>query len=218
MTTHDTTSPARLGLLAASLAALMGLSACAPLLIGGAVSTAVSVADRRTTGTQIEDQGIELKGANRVRDTLGNRGHVNLTSYDRVVLLTGEVPSEADRTAVEEALRRVENVRSVDNELAVMPNSSIGSRSNDTLLTTKVKATYVDAKDLQASAIKVVTERGVVYLMGKVTEREAKRAADLASAIGGVQKVVRVFDIVTEDELAGIQRQQQPPEPAQPKQ
>jgi osmotically-inducible protein OsmY len=216
--TRNTNTIPRLGLLAAALAATLGLSACAPLLIGGAVSTAVSVADRRTTGTQIEDEGIELKSANRLRETLGNRGHVNITSYDRVVLLTGEVPSDSDRSAAEQAVRRVENVRSVDNEIAVMPNSSLGSRSNDALLTTKVKATYVDAKDLQANAIKVVTERGVVYLMGKVTEREAKRAADLAAGVSGVQKVVRVFDVVTEDELAGIQRMQQGQPPAEPKQ
>lgn len=205
----------------AAAAAVSGLSACAPLIVGGAaVGSALMVSDRRTSGTQVEDEGIELKAGTRVRQLLGDRGHVNVTSYDRIVLLTGEVPTDADRAAVEQNVSRIENVRSIDNELAVAGNSSLGSRSNDALLTTKVKATYVDAKDLQSHAIKVVTERGTVYLMGKVTEREAKRAADLAAGISGVQKVVRVFEVVSEEELAGLQRAQQQGQqpPAEPQQ
>ncbi|MEW6705344.1 MAG: BON domain-containing protein [Pseudomonadota bacterium] len=189
-------------LLAASV-----LQGCAPLLVGGAaVGSALMVTDRRTSGTQIDDQGIEIKAANRVREAIGDRGHVNVTSYNRLVLLTGEVPNEADRAAAEQAVQRVEGVRSTVNELAVAGNASLTSRSNDTLLTSKVKATYVDAKDLQANAVKVVTERGIVYLMGIVTEREATRAADLAAGISGVHKVVRVFEVVSEAELAGLQR------------
>jgi osmotically-inducible protein OsmY len=114
------------------------------------------------------------------------------------------VASEADRTAVEQAIARIENVRSTVNDLAVAPPSSLAQRSGDTILTSKVKATYVDAKDMQSSAVKVVTERGTVYLLGRVTEREASRAAELARGISGVQKVVRVFEILTEAELATL--------------
>jgi osmotically-inducible protein OsmY len=184
----------------------LALSACAPLLIGGAmVSGGLVATDRRTTGTQIEDESIELKAASRIRD-LATLGHVNVTSYNRLVLLTGEVPGEAEKKAVEEAVARIENVRSVVNELGVVGNSSLGTRSSDSVLSAKVKATFVDAKDVQATALKVVSERGTVYLMGRVTEREATRAADLARAIPGVQKVVRVFDILSEEELGAIGR------------
>ena len=188
--------------LVAALAAAQ-LSACAPLVVGGAMVGGTMVAlDRRTTGTQVEDQTIESKASTRIRDLVGDRSHVNITSYNRTVLLTGEAATEADRVAIEQAVQRVENVRSTVNELAVMLPSSMSTRSNDSYLTTKVKATYVDAKDLQANAFKVLTERGNVYLMGRVTEREATRATDLARTVSGVQKVVRVFEIVTEAELA----------------
>ena len=180
------------------------LGGCAALVVGGAVGTAMMVSDRRTSGVQIEDQAIELKAMTRIRETVGDRGHVNATSYGRTVLLTGEVASEADRTAVEQTISRIENVRSTVNELAVMGPSSLTARSNDTILTSKVKASYLDAKDLQATAVKVITERGTVFLMGRVTEREAARATDLARGVSGVQKVVRVFDILTEAELAAL--------------
>jgi osmotically-inducible protein OsmY len=189
---------------AAAAAAALTLSGCAALVVGGAVATGLAVTDRRTTGVQIEDQSIELKALTRIRETVGDRGHVNATSYNRMVLLTGEVASEADRSALEQTIAKVENVRSTVNELAVMGSSSLTARSNDTLLTSKVKASFVDAKDLQANAIKVVTERSVVYLMGRVTEREANRAADVARGVGGVAKVVKVFDILTEAELAAL--------------
>ena len=192
-----------------ALAAVAGatlLSGCAPLLIGGAaVGGALMVTDRRTSGVQIEDQSIELKGKNRVAQVLAGKNYnVNLTSYNRIVLLTGEVPSEQDKAAVEQAVQRVENVRSTVNELAVGGPSSLSSRSSDTIITSKVKATYVDAKDLQANAVKVTTERGVVYLMGRVSDREATRAANLAAGVGGVLKVVRVFEVLSEEELAGL--------------
>lgn len=186
-------------------AALSGLSACAPLIIGGAmVSGTMMVTDRRTSGTQIEDQAIELKVLGRVKDVVGDRGHVNATSYNRMVLITGEVPTDADKVAVEQAIARVENVRSTVNELAIAGSASLTSRSNDTLLTSKVKASFVDARDMLSNAFKVVTERSTVYLMGRVTEREATRASDLARSVSGVQKVVRVFEIVTEAELAAM--------------
>ena len=187
----------------AALAATTLLGACAPLLIGGAMlGGSMVVTDRRSSGTQIDDQGIELKSINRVREAIGDRGSVSVTSYNRQVLITGEVPTESDKAAVEQAVARIDNVRLIVNELAIASGSSLGTRSNDTLLTSKVKASMVDAKDVQANAYKVVTERGVVYLMGRVTEREAMRATDIARGVSGVRKVVRVFEIVGEAELA----------------
>ncbi len=198
------------GLRAARVLAVLGAAAwfsgCAPLVVGGAaVGGALVATDRRTSGTQLEDQAIELKAGNRVGEVLGERGHVNLTSYNRTLLITGEVPSDADRQAVDRAVAGVENLRSVVNELGVLGNSSLTSRSSDAIVTSKVKATFVDAKDLQSNAFKVVTERGTVYLMGRVTEREATRATELARNIGGVEKVVRVFEILSESELANLQ-------------
>jgi osmotically-inducible protein OsmY len=182
------------------------LSGCAALVVGGAaVGTALMVTDRRTSGAVLEDQAIELKAMNRVRDALGERGHVNPTSYNRTLLLTGEVPGEAERTAAERAVAGIDNLKGVVNELAVMGNTSLTARSNDSILTGKVKASFVDAKDLQANAVKVVTERGTVYLMGRVTEREATRATELARGVSGVQKVVRVFEVLSEAELAAIE-------------
>ena len=179
------------------------LAGCAPLLVGGAMVGGTMVAiDRRTTGTQVEDQSIEVKAANRVKEAVGDRAHVNITSYNRTVLLTGEAINDADKAAIEQAVQRIENVRSTVNEVAVTIPSAMSTRSNDALLTGKVKATFIDAKDLQVNAFKVVTERGNVYLMGRVTEREATRATDLARTVSGVQKVVRVFEVVTEQELA----------------
>jgi osmotically-inducible protein OsmY len=190
----------------AALLAASGLFAgCAPLLVGGAVLGGTLMAtDRRTSGAQVEDQAIELKSMNRIRDVIGDRGHVSTTSYNRVVLITGEVQSEADKAAVEQAVQRVENVKSTVNEVEVMGASSLTSRSNDAILSSKVKASFVDAKDLSANAFKVSTERGVVYLMGRVTEREANRATELARGVSGVQKVVRLFEIITEQELADL--------------
>jgi osmotically-inducible protein OsmY len=190
----------------AALLAASGLFAgCAPLLVGGAVLGGTLMAtDRRTSGAQVEDQAIELKAMNRIRDVIGDRGHVSTTSYNRVVLITGEVQSEADKAAVEQAVQRVENVKSTVNEVEVMGASSLTSRSNDAILSSKVKASFVDAKDLSANAFKVSTERGVVYLMGRVTEREANRATELARGVSGVQKVVRLFEIITEQELADL--------------
>jgi osmotically-inducible protein OsmY len=175
------------------------------LIVGGAMLGGTLMAtDRRTSGTQIEDQAIELKAANRIRDVLGDRGHVSVTSYNRMVLITGEVPSEADKAGVEQAVQRVENVKSTVNETEVSGASSLTSRSSDAILTSKVKASFVDAKDLMANAFKVVSERGTVYLMGRVTEREATRAVEIARGVGGVQKVVRVLEIITEQELSEL--------------
>ena len=192
------------GMLAA--AGLAGaLAGCVPLVIGGAaVGGALVATDRRTSGAQLEDDGIELRSAGRVREALGERAHVNVTSYNRQVLLTGEVPTAQDRQQVEQIVSRVENVRSVVNELAVQAPSTLSQRSSDTLVTGKIKAAMVDAKDLQANAFKVVTERGTAYLMGRVTQREANRATEVTRGVGGVLKVVRVFEILSEEELQRI--------------
>jgi osmotically-inducible protein OsmY len=188
--------------LALAVVSLAGaLSACAPLVLGGAFVGGMMASDRRTSGSQVEDEGIELRASSRIRDNLGERVHVNVTSYNRQVLLTGEVPSAQDKQLVEQVVARVENVRSIVNELEVLGNSTLTQRTSDSLVTGKVKASGLDAKDLFANAFKVVTERGTVYLMGRVTQREATRATDIARGTGGVQKVVRLLEIISEDEL-----------------
>lgn len=178
------------------------LSACAPLMLGGAAAGAFVATDRRTSGMQVEDQGIQIKAGSRLRDTLGGRGRVNVNAYNRTVLLTGEVDTDADRAAAEQAAARVENVVKVINQLQVGPSASLGTRSNDVLLAGKVRATLVDARDLMSNAFDIVVERGEVYLMGLVTEREANRAAELTASIPGVKKVVKAFEVISEDELA----------------
>lgn len=178
------------------------LSACAPLMLGGAAASALVATDRRTSGMQVEDQSIQIKAGNRLRDTLGGRGRVNVNAYNRTVLLTGEVDSDADRAAAEQAAARVENVVKVINQLQVGPIASLSTRSSDVLLAGKVRATLVDARDLMSNAFDIVVDRGEVYLMGLVTEREANRAAELTASIPGVKKVVKAFEVISEDELA----------------
>lgn len=205
--------------LTAVAVATLGLSlqACAPLVVGGVAATGVMVAvDRRTSGTQLEDEAIELKAASQVRDALGDKGHINFNSFNRQLLLTGEVPTEADKAKVERVVAQVENVRSVVNELAVLGNSSLTQRSSDTLVSGRVKAAIVDAKDLSIHAFDVITERGTVYLMGRVTQREANRVTDVVRSVQGVQRVVRVFEVISEEELARMQPKQ-PAKTDQPK-
>jgi osmotically-inducible protein OsmY len=182
-------------------AALSSLSACAPLLVGGAVMTGVVATDRRTAGAQLEDEAIELKVSSAVRRDLGERVHLNVTSFNRKVLLSGEARSQSDKDRAEKLAQSQENVQAVVNDLAVTTPSSVTERSKDIVITSQAKAAFIDAKDLQVNSIKVVTERGVVYLMGRVTSREAKRASDIVRGIGGVTKVVRVFDEISEEEL-----------------
>jgi osmotically-inducible protein OsmY len=201
--------------LAATLAG--SLSACVPMVVGGAAMSAMVVVDRRTSGAQLEDEGIELRGASRLRDALGDRAHVNITSYNRQVLLTGEVPSDAAKQQAEQVISRVENVRTIVNELTVTGNTTLVQRSSDVLITGKVKASLVDAKDLYAGAFKVVTERSVVYLMGRVTQQEADRATAITRQIGGVQRVVRIFDIIGDEEARRIQTQAAPTAPTSPR-
>lgn len=207
-----TTLGPRPAALALALALVLGVGAtgCAPLLVGGVATTAIVANDRRTSGAQLEDQGIELRAANRLRDALGNRGHVNVTSYNRQVLLTGEVPTEADKLQVGQLVAGVDNVSAVHNELAVLSNSTLTQRTSDTLVTARVRASLVNAKDLHSSAIKVVTERGTVYLMGRVTQRESDRVTQIARTVQGSQRVVRLFELISEAELA---RLQPPPAP-----
>ncbi|MFM8866593.1 MAG: BON domain-containing protein [Limnohabitans sp.] len=194
-------------LLATSLGASL-LSGCAPLVVGSAVMTGMVAVDRRTSGTQLEDQAIELKVIHAVGKELGERVHLNVTSYNRRVLLTGEARTEADRSRAMQLAQSQENVREVINDLALVAPSSLSQRTRDTVTTGQVKAAFVDAKDLQASAVKVVTERGIVYLMGRVTAREAQRATDIARSVSGVVKVVRVFEDISEEDL---KRLSQPP-------
>jgi osmotically-inducible protein OsmY len=199
----NVTSRKRLTAVALSAIAIgVSLSACAPLIVGGAVTSAFVATDRRTSGAQLDDQGIELRGANRLRDQMGERGSVSVTSYNRQVLLTGEVASEEDKALAERTLAGVDNVRSVVNELAVLGASSLTQRSSDALITTRVKTAMVEARDVYATAFKVVTRRGTVYLMGRVTQREADRATDITRNTTGVQRVVRVFEIISEEDLA----------------
>lgn len=208
--------PSQRPLLAALAAALLAtaLAGCAPLLVGGAAVTALVAVDRRSSGAQLEDETIELRGSARIREALGSRVHVNLNSYNRQVLLTGEVPDEASRQTVEQIVSKIDNVRGVFNELALMSPSSLSQRSSDLLVAGKVKATLVDARDLQATAFDVVTERGIVYLMGRVTQREADRATALVRSVGGVKRVVRVLEIISEEELARLSAAQAPARPA----
>ena len=191
-----------LALTAAILASTLA-TGCAPLLIGGAMMGGVSVAtDRRTSATQLEDETIEIKAAARIRDKLGDKVHINVNSYNRVALITGEARNEADQAEVERIVTGVENVTKVLNETAVTMHSSLSGRSNDVVIQGKVKAQFIDARDLLSNAFYVVVERGQVYLMGRVTEREADRATEIARQVGGVKKVVRAFEIISEDELA----------------
>ena len=176
------------------------------MIVGGAVGGALVAVDRRTSGAQLDDQGIELRANNRLKDELGDaRARVAVTSYNRRVLLTGEAASEAVKTQITQIVSGVSNVREVINELGVTNSPSFKERASDTLVTGRLKASLVDAKDLAASAFKVVTERGTVYLMGRVTQREADRATDLARNTPGVSRVVRSFEIITEQDLANMQ-------------
>ena len=198
----------------ATAAAAGGLTACVPLAMGGAAAgTALVVTDRRTSGAQLEDEGIELRAASRIRSNLGTRVRVNVTSYNRQVLLTGEVPNAQDKQLVEQVVSRVENVVSVVNELAVLDSPSLMERSSDLLVTGRVKAMLLDARDLQSNAFKVVTERGTTYLMGRVTQREADRATEVVRATPGVQKVIRLLEIISEEELARIRVGTAPAQP-----
>ena len=180
------------------------VSACAPMMLAGFAGSALVVTDRRTSGTQLEDETIELRASARVRDNFGEKVNVTVTSYNRQVLLTGEVPTERDKQLVTGMVEKVENVKTVVNELAVMQPTTLSSRSNDLVITGKIKASLVDSRDLFANAFKVVTERNTVYVMGRVTQREANSATNVIRNVGGVNKVVRLFEIISEEELSNM--------------
>jgi osmotically-inducible protein OsmY len=184
---------------------LGSLTACFPLAVGGAVMGGMVATDRRTAGAVLEDEGIEFRSASRIREAIGDRGHVNVTSYNRQVLLTGEVASAQDKQLVEQIVAGVDNVRHIVNELSILGNSTLSQRSTDALVTGRVKAGLVDANDLSANAFRVITERGTTYVMGRVTAREAKRATEVISATAGVQRVVRILETISEEELARFQ-------------
>jgi osmotically-inducible protein OsmY len=196
--------------------ALGSLSACAPLVLGGAAMGTMAYFDRRTSGTQVEDETIELRAGSRLGDAIP-AGHLNVTSYNRQVLITGEVPTEAAKQLAGTVVAKVENVRGVVNELIVGANTSLSNRSNDALITGQVKASFLDEKKLYSGAFKVVTERGTVYLMGRVTRGEADLATQIARGIRGVQRVVRIFEILSDEELRQLAEQgAQVPAPAKP--
>lgn len=192
----------RAALLAAAVASTFVLQGCEVLAIGAvAGGSAVVAVDRRTTGIQLEDKTIELKVGQRAKEILGDKGNVNASAYNRTVLLTGEVPTEADRAAIERAAARVENVKGVVNELTVGFASSLAARASDGIIAGKVRARFIEAADLSAPAFKITVEGGVVYLMGLVSEAESRRATQLAAAVSGVKKVVRVFEIISAEEV-----------------
>ena len=203
-------------LFAAALTGLMlagSLGGCVAVAGGAMAGGAMMAVDRRTTGTQIDDQSIEIAASNAIAAAIGDRGRVSATSYNRVVLLTGQVPTEADRTKVNDAVAKVPNVSAVVNEVAVMSAVSLSTQSVDAVVTAKVKAAFVDTPDLQAASIKVVTENGIVYLMGLVTDAEAKKAGEVTRAVRGVRKVVKIFQPITAAQLSALPV---PPDAAKP--
>jgi len=179
--------------LLALLPALL-LQGCVGMAVVGAGSAAMSAMDRRTTGVQIEDERIELVSSNRCGEKFGDKAHINITSYNRNVLLTGQVADAAARDEVEKIVRGVPNVRGITNDLQVGPLATLSSRASDAGTTGKVKARFVDAGKFNAVHVKVVTEASVVYLLGIVTEAEANDAVEVARTTGGVRKVVKVFE------------------------
>ncbi|MEO7495322.1 MAG: BON domain-containing protein [Massilia sp.] len=195
--------PLSRALLCATL--LLSLQGCVEMMVGSAVMGAVATADRRTLGAQTEDKTITVKAELRAPKVAGEDSHVNVASFNRKVLLTGEVRDEATKAAVEREVRAIDGVVAVDNQLEVGGPASYTSRSSDALITTKVKAGLVEMKTISATSFKVVTERGTVYLMGRVTQREGQIGADIARGVSGVLKVVKMFEYITEDELKAMQ-------------
>ncbi|MET3130309.1 osmotically-inducible protein OsmY [Oxalobacteraceae bacterium GrIS 1.11] len=181
--------------------AALSLGGCVEMIVGSAVMGTVAASDRRTLGAQTDDKAIAVKAEVRVPKVAGDNPHVNIASFNRRVLLTGEVSTPAAKAAVEREVRAIDGVQSISNELEVADAATYTSRSNDTLITTKVKASLVDMKTISANSFKVVTERGTVYLMGRVTQREGTVASDVTRGIGGVQQVVKMFDYISEEEL-----------------
>lgn len=180
-----------------AIVALAGaLGGCAVALVGaGAAAGYSAMEDRRSAGTRIEDEGIELRAGNRIDQKFGFKVHVNVTAYNRQALITGEVPDAATRDEVEKLVAAVPNVRTLANELVIGPSSSLAARTGDSVVTSNVKARFLGAKSFNPLHVKVVTEAGVVYLLGMVTETEANAAAEIARTTDGVKKVVKVFEV-----------------------
>jgi osmotically-inducible protein OsmY len=190
------------------VALLSSLQGCIAVVAGAAVGGAMATADRRTLGAQTEDKAIAVKADTRLGSIVGDAGHVNVNCYNRKVLLTGEVRDEAMKRAVENEVRGISNVESVSNELEVAGVSSYTSRSSDALITSKVKLSLADKNTIKATSFKVVTERGNVYLMGLVTQREGNIAAQVAQGVSGVMRVVKIFEYISEEDLRSMQPQQ----------
>lgn len=186
-----------LTLLAAFVPVLAG---CFPVAVVGVGAGALAIADRRLAEVQLSDESIEIRAANRIGEQFGSRNHINVTSYNRMVLLTGEAHDAATKAEIEKVVAGVPNVRSVSNEILIGGPSPISSRSNDTYVTSKVKARFIDANKFAANHVKVVTEWGTVFLLGLVTQAEADAAVEIARTTSGALKVVRVFEIISEDE------------------
>lgn len=172
------------------------LQACVPAAVGGLVAAGLVAEDRRTVGTQADDQSIEIKALNRIAEAFKGKHHINATSYNKQVLLTGEAPTEQDKAGMEAVVRGINGVTQVHNEIVVMPNTPLGSRTNDSLITTKVKTRFASTGRgaFYPNHVKVVTENGVVYLMGIVSKEEGDAAAEIAASTGDVIRVVKVFE------------------------
>lgn len=191
---------------AALISALPLLQGCVPAVVGaGAAAGVMTAHDRRTTGTQADDEGLEWKAAQQIPENYKNDAHVNFTAFNRRLLITGEVPSEDARNVIGERVGRLEGVKEVFNETVVGAASSLSSRTNDSYVTSKVKARLVDEKTISANHVKVVTEAGVVYLMGIVTEREGKVAVAVTRTTAGVRKVVNLTEVISDAEAKRLQ-------------
>lgn len=196
---------------------LTQLSACFPLVAGAALVGGVVVAsDRRSVGAQAEDQALEMKVSQSIGSKISKAAHINVTSYNRIVLLTGEVPSTAEQSQLVALANLVPNIREVHNEVIVGPASSLGQRSQDTVLTTKVKSGLIDQRGIKADTIKVVSEQGIVYLMGLVTTEEANIAQQRTATVPGVIRVVSLLEIISKEELLRLQPPPPPPPPSLP--
>lgn len=182
---------------------LGALSGCAPLVVGGAAATTAAVAtDRRTAGEQVEDKAIEMKVGGEMRKLVGENGRVNTVSYAGHVLLMGDVPTEQDKQQAEKLASQVDKVKRVYNQLRVGDITPLSVRTNDSWLSTKVTTTLINTKQVPTRTMVVATERGVVYLMGRVTDAESERAGKAAAGVGGINKVVKLFEIVSAESLA----------------
>ena len=193
------------------------LQGCVPLVVGATAVGSMAAVDRRSLGMQTDDKTIELKGEGRASKITGDKGRVAVTSYNRMVVLSGEVADEKMKAEVEAQIATLGDLKKIENDLEVAPVSTVSARSSDLLITSKVKAAIIDTKDLYISAFKIHTDRGVVYLMGRVTQREAKLGAEVArNAAGNIRKVVKLFEYISEDELLEMKAKQSPEESRTP--